>query len=110
MICPDMATMLAYVATDLKVDAALLQSCLEQAVQPSFNSITVDGDTSTNDACMLLASGVSPLEPVTDSDSQAYRKLCDAVADVCMQLAREIVTGWRGGHQAGPGPGRTGQQ
>lgn len=91
MICPDMATMLAYVATDLKVDAALLQECLEQAVRPSFNSITVDGDTSTNDACMLLASGVSPLEPVTDPTSQTYLKLCEAVADICMQLAREIV-------------------
>jgi glutamate N-acetyltransferase/amino-acid N-acetyltransferase len=91
MICPDMATMLAYVATDLKVDVALLQECLEQAVRPSFNSITVDGDTSTNDACMLLASGVSPLEPVTDPTSQTYLKLCEAVADICMQLAREIV-------------------
>jgi glutamate N-acetyltransferase/amino-acid N-acetyltransferase len=59
MICPDMATMLAYVATDLRVEPGLLQACLEQAVQPSFNSITVDGDTSTNDACMLLASGAS---------------------------------------------------
>jgi len=91
MICPDMATMLAYVATDLRVDSGLLQACLEQAVQPSFNSITVDGDTSTNDACMLLASGTSALPPVTDRDSEAYRKLCEAVTDVCMQLAREIV-------------------
>jgi glutamate N-acetyltransferase/amino-acid N-acetyltransferase len=83
--------MLAYVATDLRVDSGLLQACLEQAVEPSFNSITVDGDTSTNDACMLLASGTSVLPPVTDRDSEAYRKLCEAVADVCMQLAREIV-------------------
>ncbi len=60
MIRPDMATMLAYLATDLAVQPALLQQCLEQAVHPSFNSISVDGDTSTNDACMLLASGVSP--------------------------------------------------
>jgi glutamate N-acetyltransferase/amino-acid N-acetyltransferase len=91
MICPDMATMLAYVATDLGVEPGLLQACLEQAAQPSFNSITVDGDTSTNDACMLLASGASALPPVTDRDSEAYRKLCEAVTDVCMQLAREIV-------------------
>ncbi|MGD8589111.1 MAG: bifunctional glutamate N-acetyltransferase/amino-acid acetyltransferase ArgJ [Chromatiales bacterium] len=91
MICPDMATMLAYVATDLRVEPGLLQACLEQAVQPSFNSITVDGDTSTNDACMLLASGASALPPVTDSECEAYRKLCEAVTDVCMQLAREIV-------------------
>jgi glutamate N-acetyltransferase/amino-acid N-acetyltransferase len=91
MICPDMATMLAYVATDLAVDAALLQACLEQAVQPSFNSITVDGDTSTNDACMLLASGTSSLPAVTERNSEVYRKLCEAVTDLCIQLAREIV-------------------
>jgi glutamate N-acetyltransferase/amino-acid N-acetyltransferase len=91
MICPDMATMLAYVATDLKVEPGLLQACLEQAVRPSFNSITVDGDTSTNDACMLLASGTAPLPPVTDSHSESYRRLCEAVSDVCMQLAREII-------------------
>lgn len=91
MICPDMATMLAYLATDLSVDADLLQTCLNQAVQPSFNSITVDGDTSTNDACMLMASGTSSLAPVTDPASPVYHKLCEAVADVCMQLAREIV-------------------
>jgi glutamate N-acetyltransferase/amino-acid N-acetyltransferase len=91
MICPDMATMLAYVATDLKVDPGLLQTCLEQAVQASFNSITVDGDTSTNDACILLASGTSSLPAVTDRDSEAYLRLSDAVSDICMQLAREIV-------------------
>jgi len=91
MICPDMATMLAYLATDMRVEPALLQECLEQAVQSSFNSITVDGDTSTNDACMLLASGANPLPPVTDRGSSAYARLCEAVSDVCMQLAREIV-------------------
>lgn len=91
MIRPDMATMLAYIATDLKVDSALLQACLRQAVKPSFNSITVDGDTSTNDACMLMASGVSSMTPITDDRSEAYLKLCDAVTDVCIHLAREIV-------------------
>ncbi len=91
MIRPDMATMLAYVATDLAVDAALLQDCLKRAVKTSFNSITVDGDTSTNDACLLIASGASSLEPVTDATSEVYRKLCEVVADVCNHLAREIV-------------------
>ncbi len=91
MIRPDMATMLAYVATDLNVDAALLQDCLLQAVKPSFNSITVDGDTSTNDACILMASGVSSLEPITDPTAEAYIKLCETVMDVCIHLAREIV-------------------
>ena len=91
MICPDMATLLAYVATDLSVDADLLQKCLEQAVQASFNSISVDGDTSTNDACMLLASGSCSLPPITDHNSPAYVKLCEVVTDICMQLAREVV-------------------
>ena len=57
MIRPDMATMLAYLATDAGLEPGLLQTCLERAVAPSFNSISVDGDTSTNDACVLLASG-----------------------------------------------------
>jgi glutamate N-acetyltransferase / amino-acid N-acetyltransferase len=91
MIRPDMATMLAYLATDLSVDPALLQRCLSRAVEPSFNSITVDGDTSTNDACVLLASGVSPLPRVNSVESDAYRQLSEAITAVCMQLAREIV-------------------
>ena len=91
MIRPDMATMLAYLATDLTVDPGLLQAALEQAVAPSFNSITVDGDTSTNDACVLLASGASALPPVTDEQSDAYRRLAEAVSEVCLELAREIV-------------------
>ncbi|MEJ2692867.1 MAG: bifunctional glutamate N-acetyltransferase/amino-acid acetyltransferase ArgJ [Candidatus Thiodiazotropha sp.] len=91
MICPDMATMLAYLATDLTVDAALLQRCLNEAVDPSFNSITVDGDTSTNDACVLLASGASAAPPITSRESDAYRSLAAAVTSLCMELAREIV-------------------
>ncbi|QYZ67918.1 MAG: ornithine acetyltransferase [Gammaproteobacteria bacterium (ex Lamellibrachia satsuma)] len=91
MIRPDMATMLAYLATDLAVDVSLLQQCLRDAVQPSFNSISVDGDTSTNDACMLLASGKAGVELVSDADSEAYRKLSQTVTEVCMSLAREIV-------------------
>src|SRR5690606_13721208 len=55
MIHPNMATMLAFIATDAKVMPELLQLCLNRAVARSFNSITVDGDSSTNDACVLLA-------------------------------------------------------
>ena len=62
MIRPDMATMLAYIATDAKIDKLLLQDCLLEAVNHSFNRITVDGDTSTNDACVLIASGDSGAE------------------------------------------------
>jgi glutamate N-acetyltransferase/amino-acid N-acetyltransferase len=91
MICPDMATMLAFLATDAKVDQGLLQSCLERAVQGSFNAISVDGDTSTNDACVLMATGQSGSELIGDRDSDAFNALCDAVTEVCMTLARAIV-------------------
>ena len=91
MIRPDMATMLAFVATDAMVDRELLQACLEQAVAPSFNAITIDGDTSTNDACVLMACGSSGCQPVTSADSDLYRALSDAVRQVCMDLAKAIV-------------------
>ncbi|MES9841383.1 MAG: bifunctional glutamate N-acetyltransferase/amino-acid acetyltransferase ArgJ [Candidatus Thiodiazotropha endolucinida] len=91
MICPDMATMLAYLATDLSISQALLQACLDDAVKPSFNSITVDGDTSTNDACVLMASGASALAPLTERGSDLYKKFVDEVTELCMELARDIV-------------------
>ncbi|MCG7995051.1 MAG: bifunctional glutamate N-acetyltransferase/amino-acid acetyltransferase ArgJ [Candidatus Thiodiazotropha taylori] len=96
MIRPDMATMLAYLATDLTVSPELLQSCLDRAVEPSFNSITVDGDTSTNDACVLIASGASSLPPLSDAESPLYRQLADAVLDLCMELSRAIVADGEG--------------
>jgi glutamate N-acetyltransferase/amino-acid N-acetyltransferase len=90
MICPDMATMLAFLATDAAVPAPLLQECLDAAVEPSFNAITVDGDTSTNDACVLAATGRSGIV-VDSADSPAGRALFEAVRDVCLALARAIV-------------------
>jgi glutamate N-acetyltransferase/amino-acid N-acetyltransferase len=91
MICPNMATMLAYVATDLAVAPGLLQQCLEYAVAPSFNAITVDGDTSTNDACLLVAAGSADLPEVSNADDSAFHLLCEAVTEVCMVLARAII-------------------
>ncbi|MES9993074.1 MAG: bifunctional glutamate N-acetyltransferase/amino-acid acetyltransferase ArgJ [Candidatus Thiodiazotropha sp.] len=91
MIRPDMATMLAFVATDLSITQELLQGCLEHAVKPSFNSITVDGDTSTNDACVLMASGASSLAAVVDRDSALYQRFEHEVTELCIELAREIV-------------------
>jgi glutamate N-acetyltransferase/amino-acid N-acetyltransferase len=90
MICPDMATMLAFVATDAAVPKEVLQRCLAQAVAPSFNAITIDGDTSTNDACVLIATGACGLR-IDDEQSAAGRALFDAVRDVCLDLARAIV-------------------
>ena len=90
MICPDMATMLAYVATDAKVPQSLLQAMLNDAVEQSFNAITVDGDTSTNDACVLLASGASGIA-VDALQSDDGLLLLQAVRAVCAELAEMII-------------------
>ncbi|UCE89607.1 MAG: bifunctional glutamate N-acetyltransferase/amino-acid acetyltransferase ArgJ [Pseudomonadota bacterium] len=90
MIRPDMATMLAFVGTDAAVDKALLQQCLNEAVAQSFNCITVDGDTSTNDACVLFATGASGVV-IVEGDSAAREAFSTAVREVCEDLAQAIV-------------------
>ena len=90
MIRPDMATMLAYVATDAGVPQPLLQELLRRAVDQSFNRITVDGDTSTNDACVLIASGASGAH-VDARESDDAGRLADAIDAVCAELAEMIV-------------------
>ena len=81
MIRPDMATMLAFVATDADIEQGLLQECLGDAVDISFNAITVDGDTSTNDACVLLATGRSKAAQIIDGEPLAAFRA--ALVDVC---------------------------
>ncbi len=90
MIRPDMATMLAFIATDARVSADSLQSCLSTAVGKSFNRITVDGDTSTNDACVLVATGKTDL-PEIKTGSEHYSLFSTAVTEVCVELAQAIV-------------------
>jgi len=90
MIQPDMATMLCFIATDAKISQPLLQNCLSLAVDQSFNLITVDGDTSTNDACVLMASGYSAAPEIT-ADSENYPVFADAIMTVCKQLAEAII-------------------
>ena len=87
MIRPDMATMLAFVATDAQVPASRLQSLLEAAAERSFNRITIDGDTSTNDALMLAATGAVAQE----LDEATMAALGEAIAEVCTELAQAIV-------------------
>ncbi len=82
MIKPDMATMLAFIATDAAVSRGALDRMLKTAVDQSFNRICVDGDTSTNDACVLVATG---------KRAAAYEQLQGMVTEVCIELAREIV-------------------
>ncbi len=91
MIKPDMATMLAYVATDANVSQDVLQICLNDAVNQSFNRITIDGDTSTNDACILVATGQTSLTCINEIKHPYYRYLRDAITDICIQLAQAIV-------------------
>ncbi len=90
MIQPNMATMLGFIATDAKICQPLLQKCLTKAADQSFNRITVDGDTSTNDACVLMASGMSSAPEITEN-SVSYQIFSEAIEDVCKQLAEAIV-------------------
>ena len=90
MIRPDMATMLAFIATDASVAPALLQDCLESAMASSFNRISVDGDTSTNDACVLVATGGSDMPAIDQVDSR-YDQLSTTLSNICEQLAQSIV-------------------
>ncbi|HEY1044684.1 MAG TPA: bifunctional glutamate N-acetyltransferase/amino-acid acetyltransferase ArgJ [Telluria sp.] len=90
MIKPNMATMLGYLAFDAKVAQPLLEQIVRHAADQSFNAITIDGDTSTNDSFMLIATGAGTLE-VTSADSQEYIELRDAVTELSRHLAQLII-------------------
>lgn len=89
MIRPDMATLLAFIATDAAIEATVLQQCLERAVQDTLNRITVDGDTSTNDACLLVATGASDITISADETDIATFQV--ALNQVCASLAQAVV-------------------
>jgi glutamate N-acetyltransferase/amino-acid N-acetyltransferase len=91
MIRPNMATMLGYIATDAKVAPAVLQDLLSDAANKSFNRITIDGDTSTNDCCMLIATGQANLPEITHTSGLLFAALKQAVFEVCMDVAQAIV-------------------
>ncbi len=91
MIHPNMATMLGYVATDAAVSQPLLDALVRHAADQSFNCITVDGDTSTNDSFILIASGEAGTAEITDAASAEYAALRDAVTEVSQVLAQAIV-------------------
>ena len=87
MIEPNMATMLAYVATDAGIENDVLQAILDDAVKHSFNSITVDGDTSTNDSLILMATGQSGVA----LDEANEEQIVDAINNVCQELSQAII-------------------
>lgn len=91
MIRPDMATMLAFVATDAAIAPDMLQACVAQGVAHSFNRITIDGDTSTNDACVLLATGRAENALVAGAETPDFTVLSRAVGEVFVDLAQSIV-------------------
>ena len=91
MIEPHMATMLAFIATDAAISPALLQRALKSAVAPTFNSISVDGDTSTNDTVAILANGHSGAPEITSAGSVSYKNFFSALERVCQSLALAIV-------------------
>ncbi len=90
MIHPNMATMLGYIATDAAVSQSALESIIQYAVNQSFNCITVDGDTSTNDSLILMATNQAGNDEVTEGHAD-YMALRDAFTDVAIELAQAIV-------------------
>jgi glutamate N-acetyltransferase/amino-acid N-acetyltransferase len=91
MIHPNMATMLSYIATDAALTQPLLEEILRHAADKSFNRITVDGDTSTNDALILIGTGHAGNPVIMDKASTGFIALQDAVTEVAAQLAQAIV-------------------
>jgi glutamate N-acetyltransferase/amino-acid N-acetyltransferase len=91
MIRPNMATMLGFVATDAVIAPALMQALVHEAANRSFNRITIDGDTSTNDSFLLIATGQAGHDEITRLDSADGTTLRDALIEVSQQLAQAIV-------------------
>ena len=90
MIKPNMATMLGFLATDAKVSQRVLDHLVKEAADQSFNCITIDGDTSTNDSFMLIATGVAEVE-ITEIDSPEYATFSAAVIAISQELAQKII-------------------
>jgi len=91
MIRPNMATMLSYLATDAAISQPLLKKMIHNVADNSFNLITVDGDTSTNDSFILIATGCAGNLEISDQESPEYKELQDAVTEVAVYLAKAIV-------------------
>ncbi len=90
MIHPNMATMLSFIATDASINQILLDKLLKEVTRESFNCITVDGDTSTNDSFILIATGKAEHIEINQEDKR-YEALKDAIRDVAIELAQAIV-------------------
>jgi len=91
MIRPDMATMLAFIATDADIGTSLIQSVLNEVVEQSFSCINVDGDTSTNDACFMVATGESGVAEIKSFNQGSGLLFKNALLEICVYLAQAIV-------------------
>ena len=91
MIAPDMATMLCFIFTDAKISQPVLQSAVSSINQATFNSITVDGDTSTSDTVLVAATGRSAIPVITDPESEGTMIFISALGEVMKDLAQQIV-------------------
>jgi glutamate N-acetyltransferase/amino-acid N-acetyltransferase len=94
MIAPDMATMLCFIFTDAAVSAGALQDLLDEHVKTTFNSMTIDGDTSTSDTCLLFATGAAEArgqKPVTKAKSKRLKEFSDALHDLMRDLAIQVA-------------------
>ncbi len=94
MICPDMATMLAFIISDVEIEPQLFQKILKRAVENTFNRISVDGDTSTNDCVIALANGANGKKIFTKKDISLFEGM---MFEVCEHLAYKIVQDAEGG-------------
>ncbi|MBN1128051.1 MAG: bifunctional glutamate N-acetyltransferase/amino-acid acetyltransferase ArgJ [Chitinispirillaceae bacterium] len=93
MICPNMATMLAFITTDARVAAGRLSAMVRRAVDRTFNNLTVDGDTSTNDMVLVLAGGASGLSVSSEPETQVFE---EGLFEVCSELCRKIAADGEG--------------
>lgn len=91
MICPNMATMLCFIVTDVNIDKSALDKALKNAVQKSFNRITIDGDMSTNDTVLIMANGMAGNKVIRLKDNSGFRKFSEALSDITYELSRMIV-------------------
>ena len=95
MIQPNMATMLCFITTDISIDQKLLQGALSEIVEVTFNMVTVDNDTSTNDMVIVLANGAAENTKITEKNSD-YEKFYSALKEMCTELAKRIAADGEG--------------
>ena len=95
MIHPNMGTMLAFITTDCAISQDILEDGLREIVARTFNRVTVDGDTSTNDMCVVLANGMAG-NPLIEWKDESYQAFCAALEQVCRTLARKIAADGEG--------------